>query len=51
MAVVELIFDPHIQTRKSVTDFAVAAGFLEKDFWGNWMAYVINFQKPFGEVL
>lgn len=49
LAVVELIFDPHFQTRKSVTDFAVAAGFLENGFWGNRMAYVIHFQKPFGE--
>ena len=47
LAVVELIFDPHFQTRKSVTDFAAAAGFMDKGFWGNRMAYVIHFQKPF----
>lgn len=49
LAVVELIFDPHFQTRKTVTDFAVAAGFLEKEFWGNRMAYIAHFQKPSGE--
>jgi ubiquinone/menaquinone biosynthesis C-methylase UbiE len=49
LAVVELIFDPHFQTRKTVTDFALATGFLEKGFWGNMMAYVVHFQKPSGE--
>lgn len=49
LAVVELIFDPHFQTRKTVTDFAVAAGFLEKGFGGNRIAYVIHFEKPSSE--
>jgi ubiquinone/menaquinone biosynthesis C-methylase UbiE len=49
LAVVELIFDPHFQTRKTVTDFAFAAGFLEKEFWGNRIAYIAHFQKPSGK--
>lgn len=46
LAVVELIFAPHFQTRKAVTDLAVAAGFQECGFWGNRIAYIAHFEKP-----
>jgi hypothetical protein len=46
LAVVELVFDPHFQTRGTVTDFAVNAGFAEMGFWGNRIAYVLHFEKP-----
>lgn len=48
LAVVEVIFDPHFQTRSTVTDLAVAAGFREKAFFGHRLAYVIHFEKPRG---
>jgi ubiquinone/menaquinone biosynthesis C-methylase UbiE len=47
-AVVEVIFDPHFQTRSSVTDLAVSAGFRERTFFGHRLAYVIHFEKPHG---
>jgi len=46
LAVVELIFDPHFQTRQTVTNLAQDAGFREKVFFGNRMAYNIHFEKP-----
>lgn len=46
LAVVELIFDPHFQTRQTVTALAVAAGFQECGFWGNRIAFVLHFGKP-----
>jgi ubiquinone/menaquinone biosynthesis C-methylase UbiE len=48
LAVVEVIFDPHFQTRSTVTDLAVAAGFRERAFFGHRFAYVIHFEKPYG---
>lgn len=49
LAVVELIFDPHFQTRRTVTDLSVAVGFVERGFWGNRIAYIIHFEKSLGE--
>ena len=48
LAVVEVIFDPHFQTRSTVIDLAVAAGFRERAFFGHFLAYVIHFEKPHG---
>jgi ubiquinone/menaquinone biosynthesis C-methylase UbiE len=48
LAVVEVIFDPHFQTRSTVTDLAVTAGFREWAFFGHSLAYVIHFEKPHG---
>lgn len=45
LAVVELIFDPHFQSRRKATEMAVAAGFRESAFFGHRFAYVIHFQK------
>ena len=48
LAVVEVIFDPHFQTRPAVTALAIASGFREKAFFGHRWAYVIQFEKPAG---
>ena len=46
LAVVEVIFDPHFQSRKTVTGLATSAGFRECAFFGHKLAYVIHFEKP-----
>lgn len=46
LAVVEVIFDPHFQSRNTVTGLAVATGFRERTFFGHRLAYVIHFAKP-----
>ena len=48
LAVVEVIFDPHFQTRPTVTALAIDSGFREKAFFGHRWAYVIQFEKPAG---
>ena len=48
LAIVEVIFDPHFQTRHAVTRLAVSTGFRERAFFGHRWAYVIHFQKPNG---
>lgn len=46
LAVVEVIFDPHFQSRKTVTGLASSAGFRERAFYGHSLAYVMHFEKP-----
>jgi len=46
LAIVEVIFDPHFQSRNIVTGLAVATGFRERAFFGHGLAYVIHFEKP-----
>lgn len=48
LAVVELIFDPHFQSRMVVTGLATATGFNERAFFGHRLAYIIHFEKPNG---
>lgn len=48
LAVVEVIFDPHFQSRSTITRLAVSAGFRERAFFGHSLAYVIHFEKPDG---
>ena len=48
LAIVEVIFNPHFQTRSTVTNLAPSDGFQERDFWGHRWAYVIQFEKPDG---
>lgn len=48
LAVVEVIFDPHFQSRSTVTRLAVSVGFRERAFFGHSLAYVIHFDKPDG---
>lgn len=46
LSVIEIIFDPHFQGRISVTRLALDAGFRETAFFGNRIAYTLNFEKP-----
>lgn len=46
LSVTEIIFDPHFQSRRTVTRLAIAAGFQEKKFYGNRIAFILNFEKP-----
>ncbi len=47
LSVTEIIFDPHFQPRGTVTRLAGAAGFREKAFFGNQVAFTINLEKPY----
>ena len=46
LAIVEVIFDPHFQSRSAVTAWAIASGFRERAFFGHRLAYVIHLEKP-----
>jgi ubiquinone/menaquinone biosynthesis C-methylase UbiE len=46
LSVTEAIADPHFQRRSVVEASATAAGFYEKGFFGNRIAYTILFEKP-----
>lgn len=46
LAVVEVIFDPHFQSRATVTQLALANGFGQGAFFGHRLAYVLHFVKP-----
>lgn len=46
LSVTEIIFDPHFQGRGTVTRLAVNAGFCEKAFFGNRIAFTLHLQKP-----
>lgn len=46
LSVTEVIFDPHFQTRETVTRHASAAGFCEKGFFGKKLAYTLHLEKP-----
>lgn len=46
LAIVEVIFDPHFQSRKAVTTLAATIGLEERAFFGHRLAYVIHFAKP-----
>lgn len=46
LAVVEVIFDPHFQSRQTVAQLAASAGFQESAFFGHRLAYVMHLTKP-----
>jgi len=46
LAIVEVIFDPHFQSRKRVSELAISTGLRERAFFGHGLAYVIHFEKP-----
>lgn len=48
LAVVEVIFDPHFQSRDTVTTLAISTGFRERAFFGHRLAYIIHLEKPRG---
>ena len=43
LSITEIAFDPHFQTRATATRLALAAGFREKAFYGNRIAYTLHF--------
>lgn len=45
LSVTELVFDPHFQSRSSVTRQALSVGFIEHAFRGSRLAYTIQFIK------
>lgn len=45
LSVTEIIFDPHFQSRKTVVKIAEAVGFKEYRFFGNRIAFTVNFEK------
>ena len=51
LSVTEIIFDPHFQSRRKVTQLAETVGFREHRFFGTRLAFTLNLQKPaiFGE--
>lgn len=46
LSVTEMVFDPHFQRRDTVMRLAAGIGFREKAFYGNRLAYTLNFEKP-----
>ena len=46
LLVEETIRDPHFQTHGTVSRLAGAAGFREKDFFGNRFSYTLLLEKP-----
>lgn len=46
LSVTEIIFDPHFQSRETVLRLTGAAGFREKAFFGNRIAFTLNLEKP-----
>ena len=42
----EVIYDPHFQSRATIIRLASAAGFREKDFYGNRFSFTLNMEKP-----
>jgi ubiquinone/menaquinone biosynthesis C-methylase UbiE len=45
----ETVRDPHFQTRSTVRRLAGAAGFVEKDLFGNRFSFTMTFEKPAGD--
>lgn len=45
LSVTEIIFDPHFQSRQSVTRLAESTGFRRKAFYGNRFAYTLHLEK------
>lgn len=48
LVVAELVFDPHYQSRKTLSRLATEAGFREGKFFGNRLAYLVLLEKPGG---
>ena len=46
LVITESRFDPHFTHRRVVAAWAVGAGFIEKHYEGNRLAYTIVFEKP-----
>ena len=48
LAVVEVIFDPHFQSRNAVLKLAESSGFRACAFFGRSLAYVVHLERPVG---
>jgi len=48
LLVEETLPDPHFQTRNTVRGLTGAAGFIEKEFFGNRFSYTVTLKKPSG---
>ncbi len=48
LSVTETLFDPHYQGRQTVTKLAGAAGFRERRYFGNRLAFTVHLEKPAG---
>ncbi len=48
LSITETLFDPHFQSRPHVTRMTKSAGFREKAFFGNRIAYTLHVEKPGG---
>jgi SAM-dependent methyltransferase len=46
LSVTETLFDPHYQSRPTVTRLAGEVGFSERGFFGNRVAFTLNLGKP-----
>jgi hypothetical protein len=46
LSVTEVIVDPHFQGRATVLRLATSAGFREKKFLGNRLAFSLHLEKP-----
>jgi len=46
LSVTETLFDPHYQSRQTVTRLAGEVGFKERGFFGNRLAFTLIFEKP-----
>ena len=46
LSVTEIVFDPHFQGRRTVTELAESVGFRERAFFGGSLAYTVHFEKP-----
>ena len=45
LSVTEIIFDPHFQSKATVSQLAKAVGFHEKNCYGRWFAFTMQFEK------
>lgn len=46
LCITEVIFDPHFQSQRTVSDLTVAAGFQKYKEYGNRFAFTVCVQKP-----
>jgi len=46
LVIEKTVRDPHFQTRKTANRLAGAAGFIEKEFSGNYFSYTFTLEKP-----
>jgi ubiquinone/menaquinone biosynthesis C-methylase UbiE len=46
LSVTEIIFDNHFQSRSTVLRLAGTAGFREKMFFGNRIAFILHLERP-----